>query len=101
MSWLKPKKGVQFIRKVFDAALDEQLQDKQEYFINAMINGVNPNIPPLEKLKFIDILRHLSRSALIVLAEIHRMFKDQVRGPGRKPDPTQPYPLRRYCGKII
>lgn len=58
--WIKTKEGEQFVRKVVDAALDEQLQDKQEFFVNAMINGVNnQTIAQLEKLKFIDILRQL------------------------------------------
>jgi hypothetical protein len=92
--WVRTEEGQQFIRKVLDAALDEQLQDKQEFFINAMINGVNDDtIIQIEKLKFIDILRHLSRSALLILAEIHILFKNQVRGPGRKPDPIQEWPL--------
>jgi hypothetical protein len=92
--WIKTQEGEQFVRKVFDASFDEQLQDKQDFFINALVNGVNnQTTTQLEKLKFIGILRHLSQSALIVLAEIHNIFKDQVRGPGRKTDPTQSYPL--------
>ncbi len=92
--WISTKEGEQFVRKVFDATFDEQLQDKQDFFINALVNGVNDQTTgQLEKLKFIDILRHLSRSALIVLGEIHNMFKDQVRGPGRKPDPIQSFPI--------
>ncbi|MGA8573552.1 MAG: hypothetical protein ACLP7A_08685 [Desulfobaccales bacterium] len=67
--------GEQFIRKIIDAAIDEQLQDKQEFFINAMINGVNDQtIDQLEKHKLIDILRQLSRAAILVLLEIHNIF---------------------------
>jgi hypothetical protein len=74
--------GEQFIRKVIDAAIDEQLQDKHEFFINAMINGVNDQtIGQLEKLKFIDILRQLSRIAILVLLEIHNLFKDNRTPP--------------------
>ena len=37
--WLNTEEGQQFARKVFDSAFDAQLEDKQELFINALING--------------------------------------------------------------
>lgn len=87
--WLKSKDGEQFYRKVFDSAFDAQLEDKQELFVNALINGIqNKDIAFLEKMKFVDILRHLSRASLMVLADMHKMFKDRVRGPGRDVSPT-------------
>jgi len=93
--WLNTEEGQQFARKVFDSAFDAQLEDKQELFINALINGVqNEDTPYLEKLKFVDMLRHLSRASLMVLAKMHEMFKDKVRGPGRRqPEPVASYPL--------
>lgn len=92
--WLQTDEGQQFARKVFDSAFDAQLEDKQELFVNALINGVhNDAMPSLEKLKFIDMLRHLSRVSLFVLAEMHSMFISQVRGPGRNPGPSQSFPL--------
>ncbi len=91
--WIKTEEGQQFARKVFDSACDAQLEDKQELFINALINGINDQkTTALEKLKFIDMLRNLSRASLMVLAEMHKMFKSQVRGPGREPDPVSPFP---------
>ena len=67
--WLQTEEGEQFARKVFDSAFDEQLEDKQELFINALINGTyDQDTPHLEKLKFVDMLRQLSRVALLVLA---------------------------------
>ena len=92
--YLQTEKGQQFARKVFDAAFDAQLEDKQELFINALVNGIkNKTTPELEKLKFVDILRHLSRASLMILAEMHNMLINQVRGPSRQPDPTSSYPL--------
>jgi hypothetical protein len=92
--YFKTEYGEQFVRKVFDAAFDTQLEDKQELFINALINGVNDKTTPeLEKLKFIDILRHLSKASLMILAEIHKMLIKNVRGPKRQPDQTSSYPL--------
>ena len=92
--YFQTDEGQLFARKVFDAAFDAQLEDKQELFVNALINGVaNESTPQLEKLKFVDIIRHLSRASLMVLAEIHKMFEGQVRGPGRDPDSSSAYPL--------
>jgi len=92
--YLQTEEGQQFSRKVFDSAFDSQLEDKQELFINAFANGVKNNaMAELEKLKFVDILRHLSRASLMVLAEMHSMFIKQVRGPGREYEPISAYPL--------
>ena len=92
--WVKTEDGQQFCRKVLDSALDDQLTDKQELFVNALINGVrDKDTPFLEKLKFVDMLRHLSRASIMVLAKMHKMLIAQVRGPGREPDPISSYPL--------
>ena len=92
--WLRSEEGQQFSRKVFDSAFDVQLEDKQELFINALINGIHDqDTSPLEKLKFVDMLRQLSRASLMVLADIHKMFKNKVRGPKRHPDSTDAFPL--------
>jgi len=89
-AWLQSEDGQQFSWKVLDSAFDSQLEDKQELFINALINGVSSNdIPHLEKLKFVDMLRHLSRVSLMVLADMHELFGPQVRGPGRSVDPIE------------
>ena len=92
--WIRTDEGEQYILKVLDSALDTQIEDKQELFVNALIQGIrNPDIPHLEKLKFIDMLRHLSRASIMILAEMHTMLVGQVRGPGRSPDPTAAFPL--------
>ena len=93
-NFFKTEEGEKFARKVIDAALDTQLEDKQELFINALVNAPNSqSISELEKLKFVDMLRHLSRASLMILAEVHTLFLHQVRGPGRSPGPTDSYPL--------
>jgi hypothetical protein len=92
--YLQTEAGQQFTRKVFDAAFDAQIEDKQELFINALVNGIkNKQTTELEKLKFVDVLRHLSRASLMILAQMHNILIEQVRGPGRQPDPTSSYPL--------
>jgi len=91
--WLLSDEGQQFTNKVIDASLDAQLEDKQELFVNALIHGVsNKDLEHLEKLKFIDMLRQLSRSSLMVLAEMDNMFINQVRGSGRNPDSISALP---------
>jgi len=90
--WLQSEDGQQFAWKVFSAALDSQMEEKQELFVNALIHGVTkPDIQHVEKLKFVDMLRHLSLAALMVLADMNDMFKKQVRGPGRIVDPVEAY----------
>ncbi|MBD5803261.1 hypothetical protein AZOA_26970 [Azoarcus sp. Aa7] len=92
--WLQTEDGQQFCWKVFSSALDSQLEEKQELFVNAFIQGVGkPEVAQLEKLKFIDMLRHLSKAALMVLADMHTMYACQVRGLGRSHDPVGPYPM--------
>lgn len=92
--WLQTEDGQQFCWKVFSSALDSQLGEKQELFVNAFVQGVaRPEVAQLEKLKFIDMLRQLSKAALMVLADMHTMYARQVRGPGRSPDPIGPYPM--------
>ncbi len=81
--WVKSEEGQQFARKVFDFAFDAQMEEKQELFINALVNGVrDKETSNLEKLKFIDILRHLSLASLHILADMHQMFKSKVKGRG-------------------
>jgi hypothetical protein len=92
--WLKSPEGQQFSWKVVDAALDVQLIDKQEFFANAFVNGVqSQGMAELEKLKFLDMLRHLSLTSLVVLSEMDKMFAGQVRRPKKHTDPTGAFPL--------
>ncbi len=81
---VRSEEGQQFARKVFDSAFDAQMEDKQELFINALINGVrDKKTTNLEKLKFVDILRHLSLASLMILADMHSIYKNKVKRPGR------------------
>ena len=92
--WARSEEGQQFARKVFDSAFDAQMEDKQELFINALVNGIkDQETSNLEKLKFVDILRHLSLSSLMVLADMHLMFKSQVKRPDRPGSTVDSSPL--------
>jgi len=93
-AYFQTEDGQGFARKVVDAALDAQLEDKQELFANVLVNAPgSSSATELEKLKFVDMLRQMSRASLMVLAEMHKMFASQVRGPGRNPTPSQAFPL--------
>ena len=77
--WIQSEEGQKFARKIFDSAFDTQMEDKQELFINALMNGVrDKDTSGLEKLKFVDILRHLSLASLMILSDMHLIFKDRV-----------------------
>lgn len=92
--WLQAEEGQEFCRKIIDCVFDAQVEEKQQLFLNALINGVrDQDTSTLEKLKFVDILRGLSLAALHVLAEMHSMFQDQIRGPKRKYNSLSALPL--------
>lgn len=80
--WFKSDAGQRFTRKVIDCSLDAQIEDKRELFVNALINGVkDKDTTDLEKLKFVDMLRQLSRASLDILAELHKIYAGQVMRP--------------------
>ena len=59
-----------------------------------MVNGIkDKETSNLEKLKFVDILRHLSLSSLMVLADMHLMFKSKVKRPDRPGSTVDSSPL--------
>ncbi len=77
--WLGSMEGKQFARKIFASATDGQLEEKHRLFANAFVNGIeNKQLSDLEKLKFVDILRHLSLASLNVLSEMHRRYGGQA-----------------------
>jgi len=93
-SWFASPDGERYARKVLDCAVDAQLADKKELFAKALLNGaIVEQIDLVEKFKFIDILRQLSRAALMVLADMHEFLGPDTRGPGRTPPTNKPYPL--------
>lgn len=74
--WLNSQDGQQYARKILEAATDGQLEDKHELFAHLFINGVQDQAAPyLEKLKFVDMVRHLSFASLCILAEMHKVYR--------------------------
>jgi len=93
-SWLSTPEGETFAYKVAESAIDAQIADKRELFSNALINGIRQKeTDDLVKLKFIDVLRNLSKASLMILSEMHEFLSANVRGPGRVPPPNKPYPV--------
>ena len=78
--WFKTPDGKEFLRKVLACALDSQMEEKREFFINALVHGAQAtNLSQLEKLKFVDMLRRLSKAALMVLADLHVKSEPEMR----------------------
>ena len=92
--WLETTEGKQYLIKIFDLLLDCQIQEKQVYFVNALINGIeNKDIVYIEKLKFVDMLKQISLGGLIILSKMHQKFIAQVRGKNRNPVQQTSFPL--------
>lgn len=71
--WLDEPEGKQFAEKVVACVLDGQLVEKRALFTSAFVNGcLAKDLKFVEKAKFVDLLRSLSRLALDVLAELYR-----------------------------
>lgn len=90
--WFKSEEGELFIRKTIDAAIDVQSEEKQELFVNVLINGAKTNITIEQKTKFVDMLRQLSLASIQVLAEMHSMFASRTRRPGKQNDESEGIP---------
>jgi hypothetical protein len=94
LTWLTTPDGERFARKVLDCGIDAQLADKKQLFARALVNGaLREEASLVEKLKFVDMLRLLSRASLDVLADVHNLLSHDARRPGHHPPANKPYPL--------
>ena len=91
--WFRSAEGELFLRKTIDAAIDVQSEEKQELFVNVLVNGAEIGMPIEQKTKFVDMLRQLSLSAVQILAELHTKFEPVTRRPGKEIDPISPIPV--------
>lgn len=76
--WYKTDEATQVIKKIVASAMNAEYIDKIDYFANAILNAAN-EYDQVERLKFIEILRNISKPALIVL-EAEKRLQDK-RGP--------------------
>lgn len=90
--WFKTEEGELFVRKTLDAAIDAQSEEKQQLFVNVLVNGPKTDFPIEQKTKFVDMLRQLSLASIQVLAEMHSMFASKTRRPGKRMDETEAIP---------
>jgi len=67
--------GKLFTYKIFENATNYEYAEKTEYFINALINGRN-NESEMERLRFIDMIKNISKPSLLVLAQSIINYKD-------------------------
>ena len=73
--WYSTADGREFVQKLIATALNAEYIDKVEYFRNMLFNGISTEIEQIEKLKFIEMVAHLSKAALIVLSVTQEIFK--------------------------
>lgn len=65
--WFQTDEGQEFVKKVVATALNAEYADKVNYLANALANG--PQVPEdALRLKFVELVRQLSKSALYLLA---------------------------------
>lgn len=91
--WFRSEDGEVFFRKVIDATLDVQLEEKQALFVNVLVNGARLDLMIEEKTKFVDMLRQISLSSIHILAELHSRFAENTRRPGMREDPVAAFPM--------
>ena len=92
--WLNTPDGEMFSNKILESALDAQMADKRDMFVNALVNGARIEAPIFEKTKFVDLLRSLSRDALDVLYHLHVKYGPIVRKPESERPSTFLEPLK-------
>jgi hypothetical protein len=72
--WYKSSEGIEVSKKIIASALNAEYADKIEYFANALINS-SKDYSQDERLKYIEILRIVSKPALKVLAKERELHK--------------------------
>lgn len=84
IEWYCTAEGEEIVKKIIASALNAEYSDKIEYFANGLVNCAG-DFEQVERLKFIETLRHISKPALYILAkesELHqkrgKTFSPQV-----------------------
>lgn len=74
--WYDTPEGIETTKKIVATALNAEFSDKMEYFANALFNSPQ-DFEQVERLKFIEILRNVSKPALIILEAESRLHKQR------------------------
>jgi len=77
--WYQSEEGIEVTKKIIGSALNPEYADKVSYFANALINS-SGDYEQDERLKFIEILRHISKPALKILAKERGLHLERGRG---------------------
>lgn len=76
--WYQTVEGQEIVKKLAASALNAEYADKVEYFAKALLNA-SMDIGQDKKLKFIEILRQISKPALKVLAAEKQLHEERGR----------------------
>ena len=66
--WYKSSDGQEFVKKVVATGLNAEYADKIDYLANALTNGPSLGQQQAKRLKYVEMIRHLSKASLEVLA---------------------------------
>ena len=69
--WYSSTEGQEFYKKTVASILNWEYSDKREFFINAMLNAPFLQASQMDRLKYVELLRSLSKPALTILANTH------------------------------
>ncbi len=86
--WYKTPEAEEFVKKTVASALNAEYADKIDFFANMLINS-KEDLKQMERMKFLELVRQLSKPALVVLDVATKLYKR--RGTGHSPqmdDPT-------------
>lgn len=77
--YLNPESEI-FVKKTVATALNAEYADKLEFLVNAIVNGPSLGSDHARCLKFVEMIRHLSKPALEVMiaARTHRTGTGEV-----------------------
>lgn len=65
--WYKTETGEKFMRKVVATALNGEYSDKLEFLANSLVNGPSLGNDDATRLKFVDMIRSVSKPSLDAL----------------------------------
>jgi hypothetical protein len=66
--WYQTPDGEEFVKKVIATSLNAEYADKLEFLANALVNGPSLGTDQAKRLKFVEMIRQVSKPALEVLA---------------------------------
>ena len=65
--WYSSPEGQEFVKKTVASALNAEYADKIEFFANMLVNA-KQDFEQMERLKFVELVRQLSKPALKILS---------------------------------